>query len=108
MTQIPTLCETVAAAVRNVEGVTSARPWTSVPGKERVYISLQSFNGRFGYADWYWDANSDLLYVPKKCGARTRNWHEENGTKEKIFAAIQAARKIFDEGRTSAEDDEEE
>lgn len=93
ITNLAALAEKIAA----LPGVQSARAWTRVPGKERVYIDLVSYNG-----GKHWNGgrgNTIVVHIDGRievgdqwAGAKTYNRHREMGTLEKIEAIVNGAK----------------
>lgn len=93
-------CEEIAARAKQIAGVNSASIWTSVAGKERVYIDLMradkqghDYGGVGGRV--YVDVNSGKIVAGKDgyngtpfFNSYTKSYHEANGTIAKIAAAI--------------------
>jgi len=87
--------ERLAAALREIEGVDSASPWTRVPGKERVYVDLRKLNGG---RTWNGGTGRRVIIhadgrieVGEWAGAATRNWHREHETMERVEAVVREA-----------------
>ena len=84
---------TIAARIADLPGVQSARAWTRVPGKERIYIDLTKYNG-----GKYWNGgkgNTVIVHIDGRievgdnwAGAATYRRHQEMGTIEKIEAIV--------------------
>jgi hypothetical protein len=91
------MLEAVAAEIATVQGVTSARAWTKVPGKAAIYVELSKLNGG---QNWHGGTggtfvvraaeNKIALTSDGWAGARTRDWHAENETMTKVRTAIEA------------------
>jgi len=83
----------LAARIEKIPGVQSARAWTRVPGKERIYIDLTKYNG-----GKYWNGgkgNTVIVHIDGRievgdnwAGAATYRRHQEMGTIEKIEAIV--------------------
>lgn len=92
-----TTLETLTQTISQIPGVVSVNLWTKIPGKERIYVDLSKHNGG---ANWNSgighrvvvnaDGSAGLDERADWAGAATRNWHSENDTVAKIYAAIEA------------------
>lgn len=79
----------LAAKIAELPGVQSARAWTRVPGRERIYVDLVKYNG-----GRYWNGgrgNTVVIHVDGRievgdswAGAATYRRHKEMGTIEAI------------------------
>lgn len=91
------MLEAVAAEMATVQGVQSARAWTKVAGKERVYVELTKHNGG---KNWHGGKGGAFVLVAATnrmeldangwAGAATRNWHSDNNTLALLRAAVNA------------------
>lgn len=66
---------TVRAAISDFDGVKKVTAW-SKGSHRRIYIALESRNGRGRQADMYIDVNDMELHQPRWNGARTRDHYE--------------------------------
>jgi len=83
----------LAAKIAELPGVQSARAWTRVPGKERIYIDLVSYNG-----GKHWNGgrgNTIVVHIDGRievgdqwAGATTYRRHQEMGTLDAIEAIV--------------------
>jgi hypothetical protein len=86
----------IVEAARQLPGIIAARAWTSVPGKERVYLETQkcnggrNWNGGVGYSTCFIDINARAVVMRGEAGAATRNHHRELGTYESLKALVAA------------------
>jgi len=84
--------EILKGEVEQVDGVTAARLWRRVPGRERLYIDTKklnggrNWNGGLGYRSCYIDLGDGSVVLEGEAGAKTRNWHNEHGTREALEA----------------------
>lgn len=87
----------IAGQIAGLEGVTSARIWDSVPGKERIYIRTEKqnggrrWNGGTGHTDCYVDLSDMSLTMDGQAGAATRDYHDAIGTQDDILDILARA-----------------
>lgn len=87
----------IAGQIAGLEGVTSARIWDSVPGKERIYIRTEkqnggrNWNGGTGHTDCYVDLSDMSLTMDGQAGAATRDYHDAIGTQDDILDILARA-----------------
>jgi hypothetical protein len=81
--------EKLASLLEQVPGVRSARAWTRVPTRARVYVELVSRNRQRCFDQ---EAGRRLVvhldtrmqYTSPWAGGMTRDWHAKNGTWDRI------------------------
>lgn len=88
----------VIALVTALPGITGARPWTTVPGRERLYLETRKcnggkrWNGGVGFSKCYLDLNTGEVVMQGEAGAATRNWHANHGTSNAVAEAFATVR----------------
>lgn len=87
-----------ADLIRKLPGVTGVRIWDKVPGKARVYVGTQSFNGTYrnqgcGLGECFVEETGRVV-IGAAIGGRTDKAHREMGTESSLreIAAMWAAK----------------
>lgn len=83
----------LAKVIAEIPGVLTARAWTRVPIKQRVYVDLKKRNRQR-----HWDlgsgrslivhANGRMEWCGEWAGAMTRDWHRANETWQRIERCV--------------------
>jgi hypothetical protein len=84
--------ETALTEIKALPGVTGAKLWSSVPGKERVYVDTvkcnggKNWNGGVGHTRCYIDIATGGVVMDGEAGAATRSHHTAIGTRAALEA----------------------